>query len=155
MILEDPVRKKVSILATERTLRPHEGDKNFVCPFCPGNENLTPPEILRIEKDGLWIIRVVPNKYPFCETHEVIIESPDHRSDIDSLDIGHMENILGVWKLRLKHHSGKNFVLIFRNYGKLAGASIAHPHSQLVALDFIPEVPKSEMGFSRRACREV
>ncbi len=138
----DPFRGIKVIFAPERTKRPHEGDKDFVCPFCPGNEDLTPPEILRLGDP--WRIRVFPNKYPFAEIHEVIVESPDHTSDIDNFSVEHTEDIIRVWMERMKFYRERDYTLLFRNYGKFSGASILHPHSQLVSLIFVPDIPMRE-----------
>ncbi|MEO0139561.1 MAG: DUF4931 domain-containing protein [candidate division WOR-3 bacterium] len=143
---KDPIREKFVIFAPERTKRPNEWKGGFVCPFCPGNEGLTPPEISRVEENGEWIIRVFPNKYPFSKHHEVIVEHREHYADIDGYDVGHMERVLGVWMKRLMYYSERPYTIIFRNYGQLAGASILHPHTQLVSLDFVPEIPLKESG---------
>ncbi len=153
MVLRDPIRNKVSLLSEERAKRPHEKkDRNFVCPFCPGNEHLTPPEIKRVG-DERWEIRVVPNKYPFSKIHEVIIESYEHDSDFDRYTLEHTVEIVKVWKDRLMEHRNEIYTVLFRNFGVLAGASIMHPHSQLVSLDFIPEIPYNESrSLSRKDC---
>lgn len=146
MILRDPIRNKVSLLSEGRAKRPNEKrDRNFVCPFCPGNEHLTPPEIKRVG-DEEWRIRVVPNKYPFSKIHEVIIEGREHDGDFDRYTLEHTIEIVKVWKDRLKEHRDEIYTVIFRNFGVYSGASIMHPHSQLVALDFIPEIPYNEIG---------
>jgi len=139
----DPFRGIRVIFAPERVKRPHEGDKDFICPFCPGNENLTPPEVLRVG-DKNWRIRVFPNKYPFAEIHEVIVESPDHLSDIDEFSVEHMGEIIRVWMDRMKFYGEREYTIVFRNYGKISGASILHPHSQLVSMNFIPDIPRRE-----------
>ncbi len=141
----DPIRGFRVISASKRKGRPHEGrDEGFVCPFCPGNEGLTPPEVLRVGDGDGWKVRVFPNKFPICGEHEVVVDSPRHDDDLDSMSTAHVSVLLTVWERRLRHHAGKPYVLLFRNYGFGAGASIMHPHTQVVAMDEIPPVPLKE-----------
>ena len=112
--------------------------QKHVCPFCTGNENVTPPEVFRIgggEKDKSgWLVRVVPNKYPITDTHEVIIHSPDHDHDIEELPLEQVIKIISAYRERYQVHAGDGQVLIFNNHGMHAGASLNHPHSQLVVV---------------------
>ncbi len=141
----DPIRGIWVSVAPARKGRPHEGrDRGFVCPFCPGNEALTPPEIERVAEGEGWRVRVVPNKYPILPTHEVIIDSPEHNADLNTLTEGHLNLLVEVWSRRIKAHRDRKYVLLFRNYGHGAGASIVHPHTQLVAMDVVPEVVLKE-----------
>jgi len=109
-----------------------------VDPFAPGNEGMTPPEVFRIgdgeaDKSG-WKVRVVPNKFPITDIHEVIIHSPDPVKDIDELDIEQITQILYAYRQRYQTHRKNGQVLIFCNHGAHAGASLTHPHSQLVVV---------------------
>lgn len=112
--------------------------KRNVCPFCLGNEKETPPEALRVgdgeaNKPG-WKVRVVPNKFPITDIHEVIIHSPDHDKDIEKLSYNQVLNIFKVYKQRYLVHDKDGQVIIFCNHGRQAGASLIHPHSQLVVI---------------------
>lgn len=131
------------IISPQRVGRPgaeeigKKGEKK-VCPFCSGNEAETPPEVFRVgegepNKSG-WQVRVVPNKFPITDMHEVIIHSPDHQKDI--IDFSHAEvvTIFKVYRQRFLAHEQDGQVIIFCNHGKLAGASLEHPHSQLVVI---------------------
>ena len=114
-----------------------EGIKK-ICPLCPGNENLTPSEIMRLgegekNKQG-WYIRVLPNKFPITDTHEVIIHSPDHNKDIEDFEVSHVTMLLKVYRERFQAHANEGQVMIFCNHGEHAGASLKHPHSQLVLI---------------------
>lgn len=138
-----------------------------LCPFCPGNESLTPPEIEVFgRKHGShersnWLTRVVPNKFPALRieeshehagvglyekiggfgAHEVIIENPDHDKEIADLPLEHVELIFQVYRDRmndLKKDTRFKYIIIFKNYGADAGASLEHPHSQLIALPVVP-----------------
>lgn len=131
------------IITPSRTSRPdqyvytHDPVKN-VCVFCPGNEALTPGEVYRVgggEKDKVgWSIRVIPNKFPITDTHEVIIHSPNHVRTIEDFEMSHVESLVRVYKERYLLHSEHGQVMIFCNFGEHAGASLQHPHSQVVVI---------------------
>lgn len=109
-----------------------------VCPFCPGNEALTPPEVYRIgpgvaDSPG-WLVRVVPNLFPITDTHEVIIHSPDDAKDIEDLPLEQVVGIVTAYRGRYRTHQNDGQVMIFCNHGAHAGASLTHPHSQLVVV---------------------
>ena len=108
------------------------------CPFCAGNEALTPPEVYRLgdgEKDKPgWQVRVVPNKFPITDIHEVFIHSTNHTQDVDTLAIDQVTRIITCYRDRYRAHEKDGQVLIFCNHGYHAGASLAHPHSQLVVV---------------------
>jgi UDPglucose--hexose-1-phosphate uridylyltransferase len=133
------------------------------CPFCPGNESQLPgilAEIPSIEPSG-WRARVVPNKYPVVQPapatvqqgsgpqwalpsyghHEVVIESPRHNADPASISVHDMEAVAALYRQRfadLLARPGIETVVLFRNHGPAGGASLRHPHSQLVALGMVP-----------------
>jgi len=137
------------------------------CPFCPGNEAMTPPEIFSWGQKGAsrgagpWQIRVVPNKFPAIRieentdktaigiydkvggfgAHEVIIEHPEHEMDMADLPLEQVELILRIYRdrcLDLRKDGRLKYILIFKNCGAAAGASLEHPHSQLIALPIVP-----------------
>lgn len=127
------------IIAPGRVARPKQGEvgEKF-CPFCSGNEALTPPEVFRIgegesNKPG-WQVRVVPNKFPITDIHEVIIHSPDDKKDLDELPPEQVELVFKAFRERYQTHAPHGNVLIFSNRGEHAGASLLHPHSQLVVI---------------------
>ncbi len=130
------------IIAPGRSTRPDQAEKKPVstptCPFCEGNEAATPPEVYRIgtgEKDKPgWQVRVVPNKYPITDMHEVIIHSTDNEKDIEDLPLDQVTRILIAYRDRYRAHDNDGQVLIFCNHGFAAGASLRHPHSQLVVV---------------------
>lgn len=129
------------VISPTRQSRPddHKGKtKENVCPFCEGNETLTPPEVMRIgngEKDKPgWKVRVTSNKYPITDFHEVIIHSPDHKKDIENFDDAQVEMLLTAYRSRYQAHVENGQVMIFCNHGEHAGASLSHPHSQLVVI---------------------
>jgi UDPglucose--hexose-1-phosphate uridylyltransferase len=134
------------------------------CPFCAGNESMTPPEICRVGgSDGAWRVRVVPNRFPVlagCEgghrllpsgllqcregsgAHEVVIETPDHRMQLADLPEGQIEAVLETIAVRtqaLMESPEHHYVLAFKNHGRGAGASLSHSHSQILAMPVVPE----------------
>ena len=137
------------------------------CPFCWGNEAMTPPEIVAHRKYGPanspnWTVRVVPNKFPALKiegelnkegigvfdvmngigAHEVIIDTPDHMKDMADLSYAETEEVVWTYLARsidLRRDKRFKYMLIFKNYGKSAGASLEHPHSQLIALPIVPK----------------
>lgn len=145
------------IVAPERSARPHTVRRADGapppsvedCPFCSGNEDRTPPEVARTGT-GLpdtrgWRVRVVPNLYPVVGdgmggAHEVVVLSPAHDAPFERLDPAAATEVLAVLRDRSAHHlrSGRAHAQPFVNHGRAAGASIEHPHAQLVALDLVP-----------------
>lgn len=141
------------------------------CPFCPGNETDTPPEVLRLPAGAeRWRVRVVPNRYPalarlqdvpggapaFADSrtavgpHEVVIESPDHSRRFHDLTPDELFDVLGAYRARFAAAAaapGVRHVIIFRNQGPLASATLVHPHSQLVGLPVVP--PRTADALSR------
>ena len=134
------------IISPARSTRPDQSvqppsekpEQYPVCPFCSGNEAMTPPEVYRIgtgEKNSAgWLVRVVPNKFPITDIHEVIIHTPDCNLDVETLPLPHVTNILLAYRDRYRAHESDGQVLIFCNHGFSAGASLKHPHSQLVVV---------------------
>lgn len=129
------------IIAPGRKSRPDQSTKEPTvkpCPFCAGNEHMTPPEVYRIgpgEKDKPgWQVRVVPNLFPITDIHEVIIHSTDDARDIEELPLDQVIHILTAYRDRYRAHEDDGQVLIFSNHGFAAGASLKHPHAQLVVI---------------------
>ncbi len=159
---QNPINKDWTIISTGRKKRPIAvGPKSALsaterCPFCVGNEDMSPNKAYRL--DG---VRVIPNKYPITDFHEVIIHSPDHEKDFDELPLEHAELIIRTYVNRYNFYKNKRsdfYVHIYNNAGKEAGASIRHPHSQLVVFNRIPEEVSKEIEGSQeyfeknRAC---
>ncbi len=130
------------VIAPARTSRPEDvkeaAPKLKGCPFCAGNEAATPPEVYRVgpgeaDKSG-WQVRIVPNLFPITDTHEVFIHSPSHTDNVDKLPVEQITRILTAYRDRFRAHATDGQVIIFCNHGYHAGASLAHPHSQLVVV---------------------
>lgn len=138
----DILSRRWVIISSQRVGRPDNFDGgNAICPFCPGNEHTTGKVTvgympLGVEDPREWILRVIPNKYPITDYHEVVIHSRDHKSDIEDFPLSHVELLLKAYKDRYDYYRNKGQVLIFGNHGEHAGASIEHPHSQLVVIPF-------------------
>ncbi|MDI6872996.1 galactose-1-phosphate uridylyltransferase [Candidatus Solincola sp.] len=172
-----------TIVAPARSRRPGggrgTGSQKEPCPFCPGNEHLTPPEVWaesdgHRRKDGPgWNIRVVPNLYPALEAsfppgrgrggrrvlpaqgfHEVIIHSPRHDLSLARMDPESAYRLMRAYRLRhraLCGHPRIKQVLVILNHGREAGASLEHPHTQVFALPLVPRAVREELGRWRRA----
>jgi len=170
----DPVIGRWVIISTDRGKRPSDFGQEVetgvgkFCPFCPGNEDKTPSELLAYHDPGReknapgWWVRVVPNKFPALQiegtlnrqgegmydkmngvgAHEVVIESNEHGKDFPDLPDKHAEDV--VWAFRdrimdLKKDARFEYILVFKNKGGAAGASLTHPHSQLIATPVVPK----------------
>jgi UDPglucose--hexose-1-phosphate uridylyltransferase len=149
------------------------------CPFCEGKEDKTPGEIIAWRKPDSkkntsgWLTRVIPNKFPALVSegeinrigigifdmmngigaHEVIIETPRHDEIIPDMSVEQIEKIIWAYRERildLGKDSRYRYVLVFKNYGSAAGASLEHPHSQLIATPITPRYVKMELT----NCRE-
>lgn len=173
----DPTTADWVVFAPSRKLRPHESRPQAKpaqavtpanCPFCPGNESLTPPEIYRVPQHGDsgsgWRVRVVSNKFPAlrieesprrvtedhifqymggCGAHEVVVESPDHGLPLAQQPVEQIECVLKTlqWRYQdlMRDHRFQT-VVIFKNHGEEAGTSLAHPHWQLIATPVVPRL---------------
>ncbi|MBI1897176.1 MAG: galactose-1-phosphate uridylyltransferase [Acidobacteria bacterium] len=182
---KDPITGRWVIIATERAKRPSDFAREAVvsrnghfCPFCPGNELKTPPEILAYRNGGGanqpgWQVRVVPNKFPALRVegelsregagmydrisgvgaHEVLIETPEHGQTLSTMDEKRVADLFWAFRdrvLDLKKDVRLRYILLFKNHGEAAGASLEHPHSQLIALPVVPKRVQEELEGSRR-----
>lgn len=182
----DPLTGVSTIVATARATRPdtHRPDSppsgrvalpahDAACPFCPGNESQTPPEVARRgpgrrDMPG-WTIRVVPNLYPAVAppgragdglaagAHEVVVVSPAHDRDLGRLDDTEVEEVFAVLRDRARTHldDGRAYVSVFVNHGRPAGASIEHPHAQVLSLDAVPPEARAAQARVAAAGRDL
>lgn len=134
----DSTGTNVVICNPERAKRTGIDGKKFRCPFCPGNEIDTPPEIMRLgEGKGTergWTLRVVPNKFLITDIHEVIAHSPDHEKNIEDFDLNKVKEIVETYQKRFNFLKDKGQVFIFSNFSLPSGASLSHPHSQIIVV---------------------
>jgi UDPglucose--hexose-1-phosphate uridylyltransferase len=182
----DPMTARWVIISNERDLGP-DGyeiespriDGEGKCPFCLGNESLTPPEVdadrgpdTAPDTPG-WTTRTVPNKFPALKNepgldrtgvgmfdmmngvgeHEVIVEDVDHNKQLADLDVEQIKKIINVYKRRsieLGKDDRFKYVLIFKNYGLAAGASLEHSHTQLISLPVVPKRVMEELECAQK-----
>jgi UDPglucose--hexose-1-phosphate uridylyltransferase len=148
------------------------------CQFCRGNEHLTPPAILHIPDEERWQIRIVRNLYPVFGDehslpdinlgihyiidgygqHEVVIDHANHGIEVCDMELSHIALLFGIYRDRMKRLYDSNdshkYVLVFKNFGPASGGSIAHTHSQIVAMPVIPFNVEMEITNSLRYFRE-
>ena len=181
---KDPVVGRWVIISSERADRPMDFSRRASapagngCPFCPGHEKETPPELfVRGRESGEsntegWAVRVIPNKFPALQiegdldrhgegmfdkmngigAHEVVIETPDHDARWWDLSADHLSLIFAAYRERmldLAHDSRFKYILVFKNHGEDAGATLEHPHTQLVATPIIPKRVREELQGAR------
>jgi UDPglucose--hexose-1-phosphate uridylyltransferase len=176
VIISTERRKRPHDFHIEPTL-PNTPDP--LCPFCEGHEAMTPAEVLSYRHNGGspngpgWQVRVVPNKYPALQVeggldrqgeglfdrmngvgaHEVIIETPDHLATLATMPEDGVERVLWAFRDRvadLRQDHRFRYILIFKNHGRAAGASLAHSHSQLIALPIVPRNVSEEVEGARQ-----
>ncbi len=170
---KDPIIRRWIIIAKERAKRPSDFrrkatvEDDAFCPFCEGNEDKTPPEILAYRKAGTkpnmpgWRVRVIANKFPALRiegdldkrglgmydamngigAHEVIIETPRHHRSSSPLAVEELQEVIWAYRDRLVDlKRDRRFVygMVFKNVGREAGASLAHTHSQIITTPFVP-----------------
>lgn len=169
----NPIVPSESVLvATARSMRPRKAEEPAprdtrtrvdTCPFCRGNEHMTPPEITRAPPTGDWQLRIVENLYPVLGDersapgmvfglqqaidgygrHEVIIDNPGHGVAIHEMDVSHLGRLFELYRDRMAElyalDERLRYVLVFKNFGPAAGASMAHTHSQMIATPVVPQ----------------
>ncbi len=179
----NPIVPTESVLvATARGMRPKKAEqpapretRNHVetCPFCRGNEDMTPPAITTFPEQGPWDIRIVENLYPILGDdrqtpnlafglqqtidgygrHEVIIDNSNHGLAVHEMTEQHLSNLFGIYRNHMeslyRSDNRLQYVLVFKNFGPAAGASIPHTHSQIIATPVIPDNVLAEVQNSR------
>jgi len=158
---QDPITHDWVIINTERAKRPEDNaTRSSLCPFCPGNEHLTPEPTDCFMEGEQWSVRVVPNKFAALDTqlplaplseawsagwrrlqgygyHEIIVETPDHGQSLSTLPQDKVHQIVEMYLRRYRALANADGairqVVLFRNHGRGAGTSLTHPHSQIVA----------------------
>jgi UDPglucose--hexose-1-phosphate uridylyltransferase len=141
--------------------------KTAMCPLCPGHENMTPPEVYAVRPNGSaantpgWTLRVVSNKFPALRiegdldkeglglydkmngvgAHEVIIETPSSTETLSDMPVERIQDVFVAYRERildLSRDKRLKYIMVFKNHGSAAGASLDHSHSQLIALPIVP-----------------
>jgi UDPglucose--hexose-1-phosphate uridylyltransferase len=182
---KDPVTGRWVIIATDRPKRPSDFTRQQVsitgsrfCPFCPGNEQRTPPEILAYRTHGSanqpgWTLRVMPNKFPVLRVegvlnrkaeglydkmngigaHEVIVETPEHTHTLATMPEKRIADLFWAYRdrvLDLRRDTRLRYILLFKNHGEAAGQVLEHSHSQLIALPVIAKRVQEKLDGARR-----
>ena len=179
----NPLTGRWVTVATDRATRPGELLAEFgpveqgpsrACPFCPGNEEATPPALETYGPTGEWLLRVVPNRFPAFDgsgplqvehlgplfakapatgIHEIVILSPEHNQSWADLDDRQAGLVMAALRDRMEDHAhdgGVRYSQAIVNHGRGAGASLAHPHAQLLGIPFVPgELLEELAGFRR------
>lgn len=172
------------IIATERAKRPDQFCRHAAaedehpiydaaCPFCPGNEHLSPVQNWQYPEEGPWQIRVVPNLYPALTgneparrsingiyrsmngigIHDVVIEHPEHNLIFPLMTVRQISDVFHAFRARYRQISMDErieAITIFRNHGKSAGTSIVHPHSQIIATPIVPAQIRQRVEYATR-----
>jgi len=149
-----------------------------VCQFCEGREDQTPPEVECLRAPGTeantpgWSVRVIPNRFPALRiegdldkrgiglydvsngigAHEILVETKDHDRDLADLSVAEITDVLRLYQSRLQNLAKDKrfkYIMIFKNYGKSAGASVEHAHSQIIALPLVPHSVQAELEGAR------
>lgn len=175
----NPIVPSESVLvATARSMRPKKEEPPAphdtrthveTCPFCQGNESMTPAPIAQVPEEGGWQLRIVENLYPVLGDdhespdlffglqqaidgygrHEVVIDHPSHGIRIHEMTTAHIALLLATYRSRMEqlYHADSRlkYVLVFKNFGPAAGASIGHTHSQIIALPVVPDNLQAEV----------
>ncbi|HEV8436756.1 MAG TPA: galactose-1-phosphate uridylyltransferase [Methylomirabilota bacterium] len=145
------------------------------CVFCAGQESRTPDEVWALRPDSSppggpgWLVRVVPNKFPALRiegelersgeglydrmngvgAHEVVVEAPEHDARIEQLPVAHLAEVLRAYRERmvdLAKDPRLEYAMVFKNHGDFAGATLEHPHSQLIATPIVPMTVEEELS---------
>jgi UDPglucose--hexose-1-phosphate uridylyltransferase len=179
----NPLNGRWVTVVAERAQRPSdfaprqaqvEANPELPCPFCPGHEEATPPALESYDRDGKWVVRVVPNRYPAffgddsmavrnlgpvhvqaaaSGIHEVLVFSPEHDESWADLTDDDTQLVMCAMKARFVEHAAMPHVRYTQaivNQGREAGASLSHPHGQLLGMPFVPgEILDEERAFAR------
>jgi UDPglucose--hexose-1-phosphate uridylyltransferase len=175
VVSTDRAQRPAAFAPREATV---QADTSRPCPFCPGHEESTPPALETYGSSGNWLVRVVPNLYPAFEgdrpfvveqrgpiytqataggIHEVLVLSPEHDKGWDRISDEQAGLVMAAIRDRVEEHStvpGLRYSQAIVNAGREAGASIDHPHGQLLGMSFVPrELAEEQAGFARFAGR--
>lgn len=179
----NPIVPSESVLvATARSMRPKKAEAPAprdtraqvdTCPFCVGNEHMTPPAIGAYPEGAPWQLRIVENLYPVLGDdvenpnlsfglqqtidgygrHEVVIDHNKHGIAVHEMSDEHLALLFSTYRNRMQQlyqsNSRLRYVLVFKNFGPAAGASIAHTHSQIIAMPVVPDNVQLEVENSR------
>ena len=174
---KDPIVERWVIISTERLGRPQELScappiRLLVCPFCAGNERLTPEAVIAVPAGDGWQIRIVPNTFPALQgdemvilspsglfdimaavgVHEVVVECREHETNLAHCSAEHIADLCRALAERVRLLGADRpdlYPLIFKNHGASAGASLEHAHSQFMGLPMTPILVQQELDAAR------
>jgi len=156
----------------QRTITETQAFYDEKCPFCPGNEERD-LEIECFPSDNDWQTRVIYNKYPALSKegellrtfngvqrsisgvghHEIVVESPRHNTTLALMKPEEVELHLKTFYSRgwgIRKDTRIEQVIYFKNHGERAGASLKHPHSQIIGLPVVPNNIRARLDEARR-----
>jgi UDPglucose--hexose-1-phosphate uridylyltransferase len=139
----DPLTGALVVVTPWRQTRPNL--PQGTCPFCPGG----------LEAPRDYRTLCIPNRWPALPggRHEVVLHSPDHDRSFPSLGVTGTARVIELWSARTAELGARGdvgYVFVFENRGRAVGATIDHPHSQILAFETVPPIPAAEL--SRTAC---
>ena len=168
----DPITNDIVVLAKNRSKRPmdkvnNQNDKEVIeeyrkdCPFCRGNEKHTEKCTFEIKGEDGWIVRSVYNKFPIVDSlseeifghHEVMIDTNRHNGNFYNMSEEEFFYLLKMYKDRyvfMAKNEQVKYISIFKNFLRRAGASLIHPHSQIISLSIVPPEVENEINISKR-----
>lgn len=161
--------------------KPHVHVGELPCPFCEGHERETTDEVYAVRRAGSkpngpgWDVRVILSKVPILSEdrplerygqglydlmegvgrHEIILETPEHKPDLDRLPKAQVEKVIGVYVERMRElekDSRFKYALLFKNHGLISGSShdiVRHSRSQLIATPITPKRVKEELAAAK------
>ncbi|RDY24723.1 DUF4931 domain-containing protein [Romboutsia maritimum] len=168
----DSVNNDMIVFAKDRSKRPidvvitqteKEVSKEYEkkCPFCRGNEELSTKETFKIQEKNDWVVKSIYNKFPILDgvgkeiygIHEVMIDTYRHNGNFYNMTEEEFKNLFVMYKNRYKNLINDNnveYVSIFKNFLRKSGASLEHPHSQIISLSIIPPDIENEIAISKK-----
>ncbi len=181
----DPLKNNWTIMTLGHGRRPQnfyqkiEEPEMITCPFCPGHESRTPPEIVACRPQGSapnspgWQVRVIPNKFPALRiegeidkraeglydrmngigAHELVIETPEHDQALADLSEYQLAEVLKIYRARLldlRKDSRFRYIFVCKNHGFTTGSNITHSHSQIIAVPLVPSLIAAELESCRK-----
>jgi len=171
------------VISTARNMRPRKAEEPAprdtrkhvdTCPFCSGNESMTPPTLSAYPNEDNWQIRIVENLFPVLDDeknqtvlnfglqqaiigygrHEVIIDHDNHGIALHEMSVEHLTLLIHAYQERMQQLYNQDdklkYVLVFKNFGPAAGGSIPHTHSQIIAMPVVPEDVYNEVEHTQR-----
>ncbi|MBU1197214.1 DUF4931 domain-containing protein [Candidatus Micrarchaeota archaeon] len=171
---KEQTKNMVVLVASGRSKRPRVFGKKAACPFCRGAEHTTPPTTFALPNPAQWNVRAFRNAFglvspqtyrpfrngraPAYGEHEVIVENDEHGRYFPSFSSQELARVYEAYAHRyhaLKKRKHVKHVLLFKNHGRKAGASIEHEHAQIISLPFVPQLVENETRHAGHLIRKI